>query len=111
MKYRATLNFDYARTPRSSDKKKWTRENNALEKLKCALHLLGWSWTETSAFQIETSDVTLIWRGIALVARSATSPGEISAVTLCVQGGNVRVPSSLVNNSCALADLEQLPFP
>lgn len=111
MNYRAILNYDFVRTPLRVDKKKHQDENNAYEELKCALHQLGWSWTETSAFEIITSDMSLIWRGLALVARQEPLPGPLSALTLSVQGGAPAEPSSLKNHPNALRNVEARKFP
>ncbi len=111
MAYRAILNYDFVRTSVKIDKHKNQQENNAYEELKCALHQLGWTWTETSAFEITTDDISLIWRGVALVARQGVKPGPLSALNLSIQGGGPLVPSSLDNFPNALTNVEGLPFP
>jgi hypothetical protein len=111
MKYQAVLTYDYARTRKADDQAKWTEENNAYEELKRALVQLGWQWRETSAFTIDTDDLSLIWRGAALVARQADRPGELSALSLVLQGGEVKTPSSLTKGKSALRNIEDRPFP
>lgn len=111
MTYRAIINYDFVRTSANADRQQHQRENNAYEELKCALHQLGWSWTETSAFEIQTHDISLIWRGVALVARQGSKPGPLSALNLSIQGGDPKVPSSLANFPHALGNIEGLPFP
>lgn len=110
-KYKAVLTYDYARTPRDEDEKKWTEENNAYEALKCALVQLEWTWTETSAFVIETCDLNKVWRGAGLVARQGNCPGVLSALTLVLQGGGPKVPSSMANHKSALTDIGGKPLP
>ena len=99
------MNFDFVRTKRAVNEKLWQQENNAYEELKCALHQLGWQWTETSAFEIVTNDIAKIWEGIGLVGRQVPLPGEISALTFIVQGRDQKTPSSLSNHPKALANV------
>jgi len=110
MKYRAILNFDYARTRAQDDKQEWSSENSASEKLKCALVQLGWNWTETSAFELQTENISLIWRGVELLDRQGTAPGRLSALTFVLQGGAPKTPSSLKNMPDALAEVEAKPL-
>lgn len=111
MKYKAVLTYDYARTKKDDNTTKWSQENNAYEALKCALVQLGWTWTETSAFVIETNDLNLIWQGVGLVARQGNEPGDLSALTLVLQGGATKTPSSLAANKNALSCIQAKPLP
>lgn len=75
MDYRAVLTLDYS----------GMRDSNAYQRVLQALGHAGWGYAETSAMYIESSDLRPILLALELLARAASSPGTLSALTLQVQ--------------------------
>ena len=75
--YRASLNIDFT-----------NQQNNEYQKLVHALVQAGWSYVETSALIIESTELGRIWRGIELVAKQCSDAGDLSALTFHIQGSN-----------------------
>ncbi len=101
--YRAVLNVDWA-----------GGAGNEGEALKNALIQAGWQWVETSSYVVETSDLKLIWQGIGLVARQQGAIGDLSALTLHVDGAKDfkgKTPASAANHRDALKAILAKPFP
>lgn len=105
MKYRATLNYDFS----------GKQDANSAARLKVALLYFGWVHVETSAFILDTTDITLAWRGIELAAKQASSIGALSAITFHIQASkdfskNVGKKSKL-NEHNAVEDILVKSFP
>ena len=105
MQYRAILNYDFTSITDPNDHMR----------LKLALTEAGWLHVETSAFTIETSQISEVWLGIELVAKQASSIGELSALTYHIQASqdfSQSLPAgTTLNPSNALEDIKHKPFP
>jgi hypothetical protein len=105
MKYRGTLNYDFT----------GTFDDNNATRLKLALRETGWLHVETSAFIIETDDLSRVWRGLELVAKQVSSIGTLSALTYHVQASDDFLNSmeirTTLNPANALTDIMSKPFP
>lgn len=78
--YQGTLNIDFTGANSS------TNGSNEQTRLTQALKHIGWKHVETSAFRIETGDLSLIWKGMELVAKQSQFIGRLSALTIHIQG-------------------------
>jgi len=106
MQYRAILNYDFTATTDAND----------LMRLKLALVEGGWLHVETSAFTIETDEISKVWLGIELIAKQASSIGSLSALTYHIQASQdfshgLQASSTTLSPSNALADIKLKPFP
>lgn len=104
LRYRAVLNFDYA-TP---------IDNNQYQKLVSGLIQLGWTYVETSALIVETDEISAVWNAVELCARQDSSIGEITALTLHVQGAPDfagQVYKAAKNHPNAVEDIRAKPLP
>ena len=105
MKYRGTINIDFT-----------NQVPNEYSRLKLALTEAGWTYIETSSFTIDADDLPKLWRGVEIVAKQASSAGQISALTFHIQGAEVDFSTSLaiqstLNPTNALRDVLAKPFP
>jgi hypothetical protein len=103
MVYRASLNLDYT-----------SQSPNDYQKLIAALLQTGWTYVETSALIIETTDLAKVWRGVRLIAKQNASAGVLSALTLHVQGSKsfAGVPyNGAKNHPTAIQDIDKKPDP
>jgi hypothetical protein len=106
MQYRAILNYDFT----------GTTDTNDATRLKLALVEAGWLHVETSAFTIETNEISKVWLGIELVAKQASSIGELSALTYHIQASedfsqSLPATGTTLNAAHALADIKLKSFP
>jgi hypothetical protein len=102
--YRAVINLDFT-----------GQNSNHMTKLRVALIDCGWVRVETSAFVIESDDLSPIWKGVELVGKQALSIGQLSAFQFHIQlwdpaavQYNQNMKSSHPN---AINDIDQLPWP
>jgi hypothetical protein len=102
--FRASLNIDFT-----------GQVPNQYQRLVSALIQAGWLYVETSAYVIETDDITNVWRGIELVAKQSSDAGQLSALTFHVQSASsfaVGLPyPAQVNHPNALAQVQAKQFP
>jgi hypothetical protein len=101
MPYLATIAIDY------------TGANpNAYAKLQTALLQSGWEYSETSTLYVESDDLDVIQRGLAVLAHGVASPGMLSNLSITIQYvGDPRVPAAARNHPRALEQILDIPLP
>ena len=79
MKYRAVINIDFTRQNKTA--------KNQYQKLMMALIMSGWHHVETSALIIE-GELIEVLQAFELIAKQCRECGELSALTIHIQGSN-----------------------
>ena len=71
-------------------------DNNQYQRLGKALEHIGWQYSDTSAFVIETDNYSDIALTLELLARSTPSIGNLSALTVAIQyiGNKINAPGA-----------------
>ena len=103
MFYRAVINLDFG-----------DKDTNEYQKLIAALMATDWKYVETSALWIETDNLGKIWRGAELIARQCGYAGELTALTLHIQGTEFpdgKDYSAANNHKNAVNDILARPMP
>ncbi|MFI7172115.1 hypothetical protein [Rhodococcoides fascians] len=99
-----TINYDY-NAKDGLDTNQYQRIGKALEKI-------GWQYSDTSAFTLETSDYKKVSLTFELLARSTHTAGQVSAITVAIQMiGNRTTAGGSSSPENAFKTLMQMPLP
>lgn len=95
MPYLATIAVDYTGA-----------NTNAYAKLQTALIHAGWEYSETSTLYVETDDLDVVRRGLALLANGVDSPGMLSHLSVTVHYvGLPHAPAAMRNHPYAIQQI------
>lgn len=103
MPYIATVALDYS-----------AANANAYAKLVTSLLQAGWEYSETSTVYVESDDLDVVRRGLALLAHGLDSPGAstLSNLSVTVQFvGDPTVPGYARNHPRAIEQITAIPLP
>lgn len=85
---------------------------NAYAKLQTALIQAGWEYSETSTLYVETDDLDVVRRGLALLAAGVDSPGMLSHLSVAVHFvGLPHRPAAMRNHPNAIQQILDMGVP
>ena len=100
MIYLATISLDYTDT-----------NIGGYQKLQAALIQTGWTYSETSTLYVETEDLEVVRRGLALLAHGIDGGGTLSNLNVTVHlVGDPYTPRSVTTHRYAVEQIMDRPI-